>query len=110
MAAFGALVRRHGDTLGIHALLIAGSVVMAYPLLYSLVAGVSTRQELAAATFMPIPHHLNLTVLPTIFGGTYFPVLFRNTTIRAAWYRFWPTLLALLSGYAFARLRFPGRR
>jgi multiple sugar transport system permease protein len=110
MAAFGALMRRHGDTLGVHAVLIAGSVAMAYPLLYSLVAGVSTRQEIAAAAFMPIPHHLNLAALPTIFGGDYFPVLFRNTTIRALWYGFWPILLALLSGYAFARLRFPGRR
>jgi multiple sugar transport system permease protein len=33
----------------------------------------------------------------------------RNSTIRCVWYAIVPSILSLTSGYAFARLRFPGR-
>jgi multiple sugar transport system permease protein len=96
--------------LGVHAILIGGSTVMAYPLLYSLTAGLATPREIMDAVLLPIPHHPSIGMLGTILGGTYFSLLFRNTAVRTLWYGFWPILLALLSGYAFARLRFPGRR
>jgi multiple sugar transport system permease protein len=104
------LVRRNIGSVGIHLVLAAGCVVMAFPLLYGLLAGLSTLPEYETAVFIPIPHHLSLNNLWDVFNGADFGVMFRNTALRAAWYGFFPTLLALVSGFAFARLRFPGRR
>ncbi len=104
------LVRRSAAAAGIHALLIAGSLVMVFPLLYGTMAGLASLPEYVTAIFMPIPHRLSLDNLWAVFAGADFALMYRNTLIRSLWYGLWPTLLALLSGYAFARLRFPGRK
>ena len=103
------LVRRHTESVGIHALLIAGSVVMAYPFVYGLLAGLSTMVEFSRAVFIPMPRRLSLDNLNAVFAGADFGTMFRNSTLISVWYAFFPALLALVSGYAFARLRFPGK-
>lgn len=109
MATSRAIARRYGGATAIHVILIVGSLVMAYPFIYGLLAGFSTIGEYEQATILPIPHHVSLDNLSAIFGDADFGLMFRNSAIRAAWYAAVPTLLALLSGYGFARLRFPGR-
>ncbi len=106
----GRFVQRHRGAFFIHLTLITGSIVMAFPFIYGVLAALSTLQEFQSATVVPIPHHLSLDNVWAIFAGADFGLMFRNSTIRALWYGFCPTVLALLAGYAFARLQFPGRR
>jgi len=110
MAALAQMIRRRRGGVAIHLVLIAGSVVMAFPFVYGLLAAFSTLHEYETAVLLPMPHRLSLDNLQAVFAGADFGTMYRNSAIRAAWYGFWPTLLALLSGYAFARLRFPGRK
>src|SRR5579863_860027 len=109
MASVAFLARRHGEKVGIHTLLILGSIVMAYPFVYGLLAGLTTLPEFERAILVPVPGRLSLDNLNAVFAGADFGTMFRNSTIRAAWYAFLPPLMALVSGYAFARLRFPGK-
>lgn len=109
MASLNVLVRRHGLSIATHAILIVGSLAMAYPFVYGLLAGMSTLVEFSRSIFLPIPGRLSLDNLNAVFAGADFGVMFRNSTIISAWYAFFPSLLALTSGYAFARLNFPGK-
>jgi len=95
----------------IQAALIIGSAVMAFPFVYGALGALSSLTDYERAGLLLIPHHLSLVSnLQAVLSGVDFWVIFRNTALRALWYGFWPSLLALLSGYAIARLRFPGRR
>ena len=110
MATIAQMIRRNRGNAAIHLALIAGSLVMAFPFVYGLLASFSTLPEYETSVFLPIPHQLSLENLQAVFSGADFGTMYRNSTIRALWYGFWPSLLALFSGYAFARLRFPGRK
>jgi multiple sugar transport system permease protein len=94
----------------LHAVLLIGSLAMAYPFLYGVLAAFSTVTDYQTATVLPFPRHLSLDNLRLVFAGADVPGMLARSAFRAAWYGFWPTLLALLSGYAFARLRFPFKR
>jgi len=105
----GGLSRRRAERVCIHAALILGSLIMAYPFVYGLLAGFATIREYEQAVFLPLPHHLSLDNVFGVFGAADFGLMFRNTLLRTTWYALAGSLIALLCGYAFARLRFPGR-
>jgi multiple sugar transport system permease protein len=93
-----------------YALLIVGSLLMAYPLFYALAGSFSNIEDFYASPWFPIPRHLyleNYTVMVT----ANFPILLwvKNTLIRIAWYIVVPGTAAVLGGYVFARLEFRGR-
>ena len=94
----------------IYATLIVGSLVMAYPLFYALSGSFCNIEDFYATPWFPIPRHLyleNYTVMVT----ANFPIFLwvRNTVIRIGWYIAIPGAVAVLAGYAFARLNFRGR-
>lgn len=94
----------------IHAVLIVGSLVMAFPFVYGVLSGLSSFRDFYTSTLLPIPSPPQWANIQAAFNVAGLSTMYINTTIRALWYGFWPTFLALLAGYAFARLRFPGRR
>lgn len=107
---WGRRAARTARRTALHALLIAVSALMAYPFIYGLLAALSTLPEYQTATAFPLPHHPSLDHLRAVFAAVDLAGMLARSAFRAAWYGFWPALLALLSGYAFARLRFPLKR
>ncbi|MGC9350065.1 MAG: carbohydrate ABC transporter permease [Anaerolineae bacterium] len=96
----------------VYFLLITGSMVMAYPLLYAVMGSFCNIEDFYDSPILPIPKHLyleNYTVMANPEGN--FPILLwvKNTLIRIVWYITIPGTVAIFGGYAFARLRFTGR-
>src|SRR5579862_6401094 len=106
MSGLGAFLRRHAGTFGIHLLLLAGGVVMAYPFVFGLLASFSNISDFEQAVLLPIPSHPTFTNVSTMLGNHDMWVWLRNSTIRCLWFAIIPSTLSLTSGYAFARLRF----
>ncbi len=95
----------------IYLLLTMGSVVMVYPLVFSLVASFVSPREYAAARGFPMPSSY-LENYRTLFQPIMLPRMtgwVGVTLIRITWYVVLGTVVAILCGYVFARLRFRGR-
>jgi len=93
-----------------YALLIVGSLLMAYPLFYALAGSFCNIEDFYASPWFPIPRHLYLENY-TVMATASFPILLwvKNTLLRIAWYIVVPGTAAILGGYVFARLEFRGR-
>jgi multiple sugar transport system permease protein len=93
-----------------YALLIVGSLVMAFPLFYAVSGSFCSIEDFNASPWFPIPrtpYFENYTVMVTAD----FPIFMwvGNTLIRIVWYILIPGFAAIMAGYVFARLTFPGR-
>jgi multiple sugar transport system permease protein len=98
----------------IYFVLITGSIIMAYPMIYAVLGSLNELETFYDHPWLPFP--------PTLYLGNY-TVLFTarflelapvwkwalNTLIRIAWYIIVPGTVAVLAGYVFARLKFWGR-
>ena len=103
----------------VHAILIAGAVAMIGPLLWMALASLKTNAE--AARFFTTPHEIGAIAralwpdTPTLDNYravfTERPMLryFLNSAIYTAARMLPSMLLCAIGGYAFAKLRFPGR-
>ncbi|MBE3559628.1 MAG: carbohydrate ABC transporter permease [Ktedonobacteraceae bacterium] len=93
-------------------LLVLGSALMAFPLLYQLLASFCTPAAFTRSGWFPLPDSFYLgnytQVLLAVQVGN-LPGWFANTLIRMAWYILVPATVAVLGGYIFARLRWRGR-
>lgn len=103
------------DRIGLYAALIISSLIMAFPLLFSLSSSVSSLEDYIRTPWFPIPYQFTLDnylrVIFDITSSSLSPVMLwvRNTLIRAAWYIIIPAIVAVMGGYVFAKLRFKGR-
>lgn len=100
----------HWQRLLLYLILIIGSFVMAYPLIYGVAASLSSIEDFAKASWFPLPTSFyldNYIVLLTKQSNIPWWVL--NTLLRIAWYVLVPGVVAILCGYVFARLNFRGR-
>ena len=99
----------------LYAVLIITALIMAFPLLFGAAASISTLEDYYKTPWFPIPFNPTLQNWQLILGGattgTASPVLVwvRNTVLRAGWYILIPSIVAVLGGYAFAKLKFKGR-
>ncbi len=91
--------------------LIVGSLFMAYPLIYVLLASFSTQRAFTNSTWVPIPDSLYTGNYTRFFSGAGQEIgtWVLNTLIRVGWYILVPGTVAILCGYVFARLQFRGR-
>ena len=105
----GTFLRRHAGTAGLHLLLIAGGLVMAYPFMFGVLASFCTVPDFEQAVLLPMPTHFTFVNVKAVLQNEDMWVWLRNSTIRCLWFAVVPTVLSLTSGYAFARIRFPGR-
>jgi len=84
--------------------------IMLYPLIFSLLAGLNTRQEfghMGALFPVPsVPQFQNLLFMFTLRGVR--PLL--NTFLRTGWYTFIVCMMAVLIGYVMARYKFKGKK
>jgi multiple sugar transport system permease protein len=94
----------------LHAILITGSVVMAYPLLFGAAASVTSQAAFIRSPWFPTPAPItfeNYRLL--LFSADNFPRWVFNTVVRIVWFVVLPATVAVLCGYVFGRLRFRGR-
>ncbi|MCE7985316.1 MAG: carbohydrate ABC transporter permease [Caldilinea sp. CFX5] len=98
----------------IYIVLIVGSLIMAFPMIYAFVGSLSDMEDFYANPWFPFPRKLYLDNYAVMFSTTFSAriQLWRwifNTLVRCAWYIVIPGAIAVLAGYAFTRLRFRGR-
>ena len=99
----------------LYAVLILSALIMALPLLFGAAASISTVEDYIKTPWFPIPYTPTLVNYQLILGGstvgdiTPVTLWVRNTLIRAAWYIIIPAIVAVMGGYALAKLRFKGR-
>ncbi len=109
MTALATFARRHAGSASIHALLLIGGAIMAYPFVFGVLASFCTIPDYEQAVVLPVPVHFTLDNVNTMLKNPDLWMWLRNSAIRCTWFAVIPSLLSLTSGYAFARLRFPGR-
>jgi len=94
----------------LHAILILGSIIMAYPLVFGAAASLNTQADFIRSPWFPTP--LSPTLLNyryLFFSADRFPIWIFNTLVRIVWFVILPATVAVLCGYVFGRLRFRGR-
>jgi multiple sugar transport system permease protein len=98
----------------LYGVLIGGSLLMAFPMIYALVGSFTDLEDFYANPWFPIPTKLYLENYTVMFSPTFgarvqlWQWIF-NTLVRTGWYILIPGAVAVLAGYAFTRLRFAGR-
>jgi multiple sugar transport system permease protein len=98
----------------IYAVLIIGSVVMAFPMAFAISGSLSDLEDFYASPWFPFPTKLYLENYRILFTPEFTAKVeiwrwIANTLVRIAWYTLIPGTVAVLAGYVFARLRFRGR-
>jgi multiple sugar transport system permease protein len=98
----------------IYTLLIIGSIIMAYPMVYAVLGSFNTLETFYRHPWLPYPEELLLENYAVLFTPRFLELapIWRwalNTLIRIAWYIVIPGTVAVLAGYVFARLKFWGR-
>jgi multiple sugar transport system permease protein len=96
-------------TILLHALLFAGGAITLFPLLWMMSASIMSSGE--ATTFPPhvVPDKPTLAQYRDLFVRLDLGRAFFSSAIVATAVTFFSVLFASMAGYAFARLRFPGR-
>jgi multiple sugar transport system permease protein len=94
-----------------HGFLLLGAVVLAFPFYWMLTTSFKTLQEASSRppTFVPTSWHFENWVEAWTFPHTLWAQAFANTLFIAAAVTLANLILAVLAGYAFARMSFRGR-
>ena len=93
----------------LYALLLLGTAIMTYPLLFGLLASFTDLPTYRQTFLLPLPTPTLENYRQMMSLSTAIPVWFINTVVRCLWYILVPGFVAVWCGYAFARLRFFGR-
>lgn len=104
-------VPRAAGSLAKHAFLLGGAAVLAFPFYWMLTTSFKTLEEAAARppTLWPTSWHPENWVEAWNFPHTLWAQAFANTLFVAAAVTLGNLVLAVLAGYAFARMSFRGR-
>jgi multiple sugar transport system permease protein len=93
-----------------HLILAPLSLLMVSPFVYMLLSSVMTKAELNRFPPAIIPDHLELSGYSQLLSGSEFPRWFLNSLIVSGAIVISQVILCSMAGYAFARMRFFGRR
>jgi ABC-type glycerol-3-phosphate transport system permease component len=94
---------------GAYAILTVGAGISAFPFVWMISTALKTDREAAAATLDLIPERPQWSNFLAAFDAAPFDTYFFNTFLVAGVVTASVVMTALLAGYAFARLDFPGR-
>lgn len=92
-----------------HVVLSIGAFLVAFPFLWMLLTSLKTLPESAGFPPTLLPREPQWGNYPAAWAAANFVLAFRNTLITAVVQTTGLVLFASLAGYAFARMRFPGR-
>lgn len=99
------IVRR----LSIHTVLLAGSLIMVIPLLWTLSTSLKTPQQIAIWPPEWIPNPVKWSNYIEVFGAAPVTLWIRNSLVIVVANVFGSVVTCSLVAYGFARMRFPGR-
>ena len=109
------MIRKKISLAAAYAVLVLGGLVMVYPLVFMAMASLFTSQDYFSTgmTLFPItdnPTLSNLLFFTKDAAYANLGVYLKNSVLRTAVYTAGTLLSTLVCGYAFSRLRFPGRK
>ena len=96
-----------------HAMVIAGAIVMLYPIVWLLASSLKPRNEIWTTVASIIPEHFTLEHYIQGwqgFGGVTFTIFYLNTFLYAGLGTVFTILVSSLTAFGFARVNFPGSR
>ncbi len=93
--------------IGIYTFLTISTFIMVYPILFMLLGSFTTDAQFQNTLFLPLPNTLNLHLFQSAFEAVQRPYLI--TLLRIGFYVTVNLVTALIAGYIFSKLRFPGR-
>lgn len=105
----GAVDRTRRPGLVAHGLLLAVGVSSIFPLYWSFVVSSRDNSAIAEATPPMVPGGNLLANIRNVFDTVDFWLAMQNSLVVSSTVTFSNVLLASIAGFAFARLRFPGR-
>ena len=98
------------STIIIQAVLICFSIVMIVPFAWMVLTSFKTVTEATSINpFVIFPKVWKTDAFVTVWKNMSFPLLYKNTFLLVFWRVVCACLTATFSGYAFARLKFPGK-
>ena len=95
--------------LSIHTVLLAGSLIMVIPLLWTLSTSLKTPQQIAIWPPEWIPNPVKWSNYIEVFGAAPVTLWIRNSLVIVVANVFGSVVTCSLVAYGFARMRFPGR-
>jgi multiple sugar transport system permease protein len=100
------------NTIIIHVVLIIMSFIMLVPFAWMILTALKTNQEsISVSPFYILPHNgWHWENFATVWKSYNFVVLYKNTILMIFWRVVCACLTATMAGYAFGRLKFPGKR
>lgn len=102
--------KRKFEKLIIHLILLLVSAVMLIPFIWMILTSFKTVSEATSVSpFIFLPRSWNVESFQTVWKNMDFILLYRNTLLLILWRVICAVLTATMAGYAFARLRFPGK-
>lgn len=101
--------RRRPRHLLVHAVLLAGGLVMAFPFAWQLLMSVSTNAQIQSVPPSPVPDQLHFENYAAVFARLPFLDQFGVSVLITVLRTLGQVVMCSLAGYAFARLRFPLR-
>ena len=95
----------------IHVILIIFSIIMIVPFLWMIITALKTNQEaISVSPFYILPHSgWHWENFGKVWQSYNFITLYKNTLLMIFWRVVCAVLTATMAGYAFGRLKFPGR-
>ena len=105
--------RRHGMDKGkmlTHAVLIFGTFIMLFPLVWMLLTSLKTNEESLRIPPTLFPEVLNWENYSVVTGELPFGTLYINTLLMMFWRVVCATVFSSMAGFAFAKLRFPCKK
>ena len=101
--------RRHGSNGFAHLVLGIGSLVMLFPFAWQILTSLSTNAEVTAIPPKIFPSSLHFENYPEVFQQLPFMSLLSVSVVITVIRVVGQILLGCMAGYAFARMRFPGK-
>lgn len=95
--------------LAVHVVLVMGGLVMIFPFVYQLLMSVATDQDVMSVPPVLIPGELHPENYAEVFTRLPFLSQFWTSVLITVCRTIGQLILCSLAGYAFARMRFPGR-
>jgi len=101
--------RRKGKTLT-HVVLILGSFIMLFPFVWMILTSLKTNEESLRIPPTLFPEALNWSNYDVVMGELPFGTLYINTLLMMFWRVVCAVVFSSMAGFAFAKLKFPGKR
>lgn len=104
------VIKINNSKLLVHIILIIGSIAMVFPFLWMILTSFKTFSETTRIPPVIFPKSFSLANYRTVFLTLPFKQFYFNTMVTSFTVTFGQLIIASMAAYAFARIKFPGRK